>query len=91
MRLAKNNSRWTLVGIVGLDAVVLVAAASADFHPTSQLKLCNNPDPTCLCYSEDSELAIKSAELHQTIQWDSKQATITRTKGVVAFWPWDRN
>jgi len=87
MRLAKNNSRWTLVGIAGLDAVVPVVVASADFHPTSQLTLCNNPDPTYLCYFEDSELVIKSVELHQTIQWDSKQATIMRTKGVVAFWP----
>jgi len=84
MRLAKNSWRWTLVGIAGLDAVVPVVAAFADFHPTSQLALCNNPDPTYLYYSEDSELAIKSAELHQTIQWDSKQATIMLKEGVVA-------
>jgi hypothetical protein len=85
MQLAKNNSRWNPVDIAGLDAVVPVVVAPADFHPTSQLALCNNPDPTCLCYSEDSELVIKSVEHHQTIQWDSKQATIMRKEGVVAF------
>jgi hypothetical protein len=84
MQLAKNNSRWIPVGIAGLDAVVPVVAAPADFHPTSQLTLCNNQDPTYQCYSEDSEPVIKSVEHHQTIQWGSKQATIMRKEGVVA-------
>jgi hypothetical protein len=91
MRLGKNSSRWIPVGIAGLDAVAPVAVATADFHPTSQLTLCNNPDPTYLCYSEGSELAIKSVELHQMIQWDSKPATIMRKEDVVASWPGDRS
>jgi len=65
--------------------------ASADFHPTSRLALCNNPDPTCPCYSGDSELAIKSVEHHQTIQWGSKQAMTMRREGVVASWSEDQS
>jgi hypothetical protein len=84
MQLAKNSSRWIPVGIAGLDAVVPVVAAPADFHPTFQLTLCNNPDPTCLYYSEDLELVIESVEHHQMIQWDSKRVTIMRKEGVVA-------
>jgi hypothetical protein len=84
MQLAKNSSRWIPVGIAGLDAVVPVVVAPADFHPTSQLTLCNNQDPTYQYCSEDSELVIKFVEHHQMIQWDSKPATIMRKEGVVA-------
>ena len=91
MRLAKNMSRWSPVGNAGLDAVVPVAVAFADFRPTSRLALCNIPDLTCPYYSEDSELAIKSVEHHQTIQWGSKQAMITRIEGVVASWSEDQS
>jgi hypothetical protein len=84
MQLAKNSSRWIPVGIAGLDAVEPAVEAPADFHPTFQLTLCNNLDPTYLYYSEDLELVIESVEHHQTIQWDSKPATIMRKEGVVA-------
>jgi len=53
MQLATNKSRWIPVGIAGLDAVVPVAVAFADFRPTSRLALCNIPDLTCPYCSED--------------------------------------
>ena len=65
--------------------------AFADFRPTSRLALCNIPDLTCPYYSEDSELAIKSVEHHQTIQWGSKQAMTMRIEGVVASWSGDQS
>jgi len=91
MQLEKNSSRWIPVDNAELDAVVPVAVASADFHPTSRLALGNIPDLTCLYYSEDLKLAIKSVEHHQTIQWGSKQAMITRIEGVVASWSEDQS